>query len=257
MSELVRFSFPLSQRMQTFLQLQEGLQCLAEAERSAQPYLWLQACTDIRTSLAGEQGRKPALAEVLGLLESMKNHLRKLASEHPRFEATILASCDDIKRHIEIMQEVANRMPDMLTGDALIGGYLNALKKQDCLGHKLGLPQALPALWENAERRQQLHGQLQPLQEAVGSLHQMLHDYVGWESRVAEGGGDQLTLEREGGFGLLIIGLDRDQVSHGIMPDLSGNRIAVRVRFQSWAPGKSISQVEDDVPYHMMLVPIA
>jgi hypothetical protein len=41
------------------------------------------------------------------------------------------------------------------------------------------------------------------------------------------------------------------------MPDLSGNRIAVRVRFQLWSPGKPICQMEEDVPYHMMLVPFA
>jgi len=257
MSELIRFSFPLSQRMQTFLQLQEGLQCLEDAVRSEQPYLWLQACTDIRASLCGEQGRKPALPEVVVLLESMQGHLKKLASEHPRFEAAITASCDDIKRHVEILQATSNRIPEMLTGDALIGGYLNALKKQDWLGHKMGLPQALSALWANRERRQQLHDQLGGLQEATGVLYRMLHDYVGWEARAAQGGGDQLTLEREGGFGLLIIGLEPDQVSQGIMPDLSGNRIAVRVRFQSWAPGKSIRQLEDDVPYHMMLVPVS
>lgn len=256
-SELVRFSFPLSQRMQTFLQLQDGLQCLAEAERFGQPYLWLQSCADIRMSLAGDQGRKPALPEILALLESMQVHLGELAAEHPRFEAAITASRDDIKQHLGILNGMPNRVLDLLAGDALISGYLNALKKQDWLGHKLGLPQTLPALWENGERRQQLHDQLQPLQEAVGSLNRMLHDYVGWESRLARGGGDQLTLEREGGFGLLIIGLDRAQVGRGIMPDLSGNRIAVRVRFQLWAPGKPICPMEEDVPYHMMLVPVA
>lgn len=257
MSELVRFSFPLSQRVQTFLQLQDGLQCLAEAEQSAQPYLWLQACADIRMSLTGDQGRKPALPELLALLESMQGHLKGLAAEHPRFEAAIMASCDDIKRHLDILSGAPNRVLGLLNDDALIGGYLNALRKQDWLGHKLGLPQTLSALWENGDRRQQLHNQLQPLQEAVGSLHRMLHDYVGWESRMAHGGSDQLALEREGGFGLLIIGLDRDQVGRGIMPDLSGNRIAVRVRFQLWAPGKSICPMEEDVPYHMMLVPVS
>jgi ribosomal protein L35AE/L33A len=46
-------------------------------------------------------------------------------------------------------------------------------------------------------------------------------------------------------------------VAQGITPDISGNRVAVRIRFQKWPPGKAVQDVTDDVRYAMMLVPFA
>jgi len=258
MNELVRFSFSLSPRMQVFLMLRDGLRCLGAAEQSGQPYLWLQACVDVRASLLGEQGRKPALPEVIGLFAAMRQHLESLAGEHPRFRASIEASCEDIDSRIQTLREIADSATRLLGQDALIETYYNALKKQDWLAHKPCLPQSLATLWHGSgERQQRLHEELAEIMDAVHRLDNMLHDYVMWERRTASDGHDQIIPERGIQFGLIVIGLAPAEVSQGIVPDISGNRLAIRLRFQQWLPGMPTRQVSDHVDYAMMLVPIA
>jgi len=41
--------------MEAFLHLRNALVCLREAERRGDAVSWLQACTDVRLSLAGQQ----------------------------------------------------------------------------------------------------------------------------------------------------------------------------------------------------------
>lgn len=258
MNDLVRFSFSLSPRMQAFLLLRDGLHCLDAAERTGQPYLWLQACIDLRASLLGDHGRKPAIPEVLSLFVTMRAHIEKLANDHPRFRESIDASCKRIDEHAETLRDGHEEAVRFLSQDAMIETYLNAQKKQDWLGHKPCLPQGLAALWSESEDRQrQVHEQLGDLASAAYFLDVMLQDYVMWEKRTAYEGCDQITPERGTHFGLVIIGLDPTDAGLGIVPDISGNRLAIRLRFQQWDAGQPASQVLDDVPYSMMLVPIA
>jgi len=257
MTDLIRFSFPLSPRMQTFLQLRDGLSCLAEAEQEQQVFKWLQACADIRISLSGEQGRRPALPEVIGLLVSIRMHLESLAEKHPKFHDNIMDSCESLGQHVQTLRNGMDEALRWLTSDVLIDTWLNALKKHDWLGHQRNLPQSLPALWQNTDRRNDLHDHLQGLVEAVMDLHAMLHDYVEWQRRLATGGSDQILPDRSTQFGLIIVGLAPEQVESGIIPDISGNRLAIRIRFQSWLPGRAATPIQEDIPYHAMLVPIA
>ncbi len=257
MSNLIRFSFPLSPRMQTFLQLRDGLSCLAKAEREQQAYEWLQACTDVRISLSGEQGRRPALPEVIGLLTSLREHLENLAENHPGFRDRIMDSCKTIEKYLQTLRNRQESALNWLASDALIEAWLNALKKHDWLGHQRNIPQALPILWKNMERRQQLKEHIQELSEVVMGLYAMFHDYVDWQQRLATGGSDQILPGRNNHFGLVIVGLTHEQVEAGTIPDISGNRLAIRIRFQSWLPGQAAMPVQVDVPYHTMMVPIA
>ncbi len=257
MSSLIRFSFPLGPRMEAFLQLRNALVCLFEAERTNQPLVWLQASADVRLSLTGEQGRRPAVPEVMGLLETMQAHLEQLAEDHPRFRKRIMDSCARLERHAATLRDEHGAVLQWLESDALIDAWLNALKKHDWLGHKRSLLSALPALWQNTMRREEAVARLSPLAEAVENLHAMLHDYVAWEARVASEGSDQLLPERGQRFGLVIVGLEEEQVSAGLIPDISGNHLAIRIRFQRWLPGEVAQTVTEDVPYHAMLVPVA
>ncbi|MDQ6957563.1 MAG: hypothetical protein Q9M24_00450 [Mariprofundaceae bacterium] len=257
MTDLIRFSFPLSPRMQTFLQLRDGLSCLAEAEREQQAFKWLQACADVRISLSGEQGRRPALPEVLGLLVSMQTHLKSLAEKHPRFRDKIMGSCEALGQHAQTLRNGMDETLRWLASDALIEAWLNALKKHDWLGHQRNMLQSLPALWQSTDRRNHLHDHLQGLSEAVRCLHAMLHDYVEWQRRLATEGSDQILPDRGTQFGLVIVGLAPKQVKAGVIPDISGNRLTIRIRFQSWLPGQAAMPMQEDVPYHAMLVPIA
>jgi len=257
MSNLIRFSFPLSPRIQTFLQLHNGLSCLAEAEQEQQACKWLQACADVYISLSGKQGRRPALPEVIGLLGSMQTHLEALAEQHPHFRDKIIGSCEELGQHVQTLRSGMDEALRWLASDALTGAWLNALKKHDWLGHKQNLPQALPVLWKNTERRKHLHAHLQDLFEAVTCLYTMLHNYVEWEQRLSTEGSDQILPDRSDNFGLIIVGLTPEQVEKGIIPDISGNRLAIRIRFQSWLPGQAAIPIREDVPYHAMLVPVA
>jgi len=257
MSQFIRFSFPLSPRMQSFLQLRDALTCLADANADQQPYVWLQACADLRTSLFGEQGRRAALSDVIGLLDSMQDHLDQLAREHPQYCEQIMHSCATLERHEKNLRGGIDAAKTILANDALISAWTNSLKKHDWLGHRKHMPHALQALWMNSERREAVHDALRNLSEAVASLHGMLHDYVGWESKIAVGGGERFRLDSAKSCGLLIVGLTAAQVEAGLIPDISGNHMAVRLRFQRWQATQASVQVDEDVPYQCMQVPIA
>jgi len=242
--------------MQTFLQLRDGLSCLVKAEREQQAYKWLQACADVRISLAGEQGRRPAVPEVIALLTALHDHLENLAEKHPGFSDKIMASCKTIEKYIHTLRNGQESALNWLTSDALIETWLNALKKHDWLGHQRNMPQALPILWQNTKRRQCLQEHIQGLSEVVMGLHAMFHDYVNWERRLATEGSDRILPGCGNQFGLVIVGLTHEQVEAGIIPDISGNRLAIRIRFQSWLPGQASMPIQVDVPYHTMMVPI-
>ncbi len=258
MTEAVRFSFALSPRMQAFIELRNGLQCLERAAAQGNGQAWLCAASDIRASLIGDQGRRPALAEIVGLLVSLQAHLQGLGKEYPRFAQTIAKACDKLDAHMHGLQDGLGEPVDWLYNDSLVFTYLNALKKQDWLGHKPALPQCLDALWHPDDARcRHLHQGLAPLREAVQSLDHMLHEYVAWSEREAIDGCDQITPDKGINYGLLVIGLDPETVARGITPDISGNRVAVRIRFQQWPPGKSVQDVIDNIRYAVMLVPFA
>lgn len=258
MTDMVRFSFALTPRMRSFLELRDALAEIQQAWADQQPRPWLQAVCDLRASLLGEQGRKAAIPELIGLLVAMQAHLQQLAEEAPDYRATIEATCGKLDSHVLALQSGMSEACEFLTRDSLINAYLNALKKQDWLGHKPGLPQSLACLWQGyAGQASRLNGMLQPLARATRELDTMLNDYVRWQQAVAVEGCGQITPERGIGHGLLVIGLSAEDVASGIMPDVSGNRHAIRLRFQRWQPGQPPLEVRDDISYAMMLVPVA
>ncbi|MDX8408045.1 MAG: hypothetical protein R8L58_06640 [Mariprofundaceae bacterium] len=258
MANVVRFSFALSPRMRSFLELRDALSSLDEACRQNQARNWLHAVCDLRASLLGEQGRKCVLPELIGLLVAMQAHLTQLAGDIPQYQASIDQTCAALDQHIQTLQSGLPDITSYLAQDALINAYLNTQKKQDWLGHKIGLPQSLGALWQGAENRSAwLQQGLTPLSTAVRDLDQMLNDYVQWEERTAEGGSGQISPERGVTHGLLVIGLPAESVAQGIIPDISGNKLAIRLRFQRWQPGEPPLELSDDQPYAMMLIPIA
>ncbi|MFQ5355463.1 MAG: hypothetical protein ACE5DY_03045 [Mariprofundaceae bacterium] len=215
------------------------------------------AAVDVRASLLGEQGRKPALQEVQGLLASVQTYLQDIASEHPRYASAIRRSTTDINMYISHLEQGLGEANRFLAQDSLICAYLNALKKQDWLAHKPCLPQALSTLWMgDIERRQALQEGLKPLHSAVTGLDTMLHNFVDWKWCRADEGNDQIQLDRDASFGLLVIGLDPSVVQTGIVPDISRNRFMAQLRFQHWRPGSSPCSATMSIPYAMMLVPV-
>ncbi len=258
MSDMVRFSFALSPRMRSFLELRDALHALNDAREQGHARDWLHAACDLRASLLGEQGRKCVIPELIGLLDAMQRHLNKLAGDVPQYQTSINKTCVTLDKHIHALQAGLSEFTAYLAQDALINAYLNTQKKQDWLGHKIGLPQSLDALWQGAANRSAwLQQGLAPLSTATHNLDQMLNDYVQWEEGTAKGGNSQITPERGITHGLLVIGLPEESVARGIIPDISGNKLAIRLRFQRWLPGQPPMELSDDQPYTMMLIPIA
>lgn len=243
--------------MRTFIELRDGLNCLETACINQQGANWLHAACDLRASLLGEQGRKGAIAEIIALFGDLKLYLKKLSDDVPQYREKIQQACDHIDLLIQQLQPGMPEVCDYLAKDALVNAYLNAQKKHDWLGHKLCLQQSIKAIWSKSDARTlPLHQALAPLCGAVDALDQMLNDFVGWKKCVANGGNGHITPERGKSFGLLVISLPVDAVAEGIIPDISGNRLAIRLRFQRWTSGQQASDYNDDISYAMMLVPI-
>ena len=257
MNDMVQFSFALSSRMRAFIELRDALACLESAYVSQNGPAWLHAACDLRTSLIGDHGRKQVVPEVMGLLQEMKKHLKELGEGIPHYQARIQKTCDKIENHIEQLKPGVPEVARILSHDALLAAYLNAQKKHDWLGHKLCLQQSIKAIWKRPdERTLPLHQALVPLCDAVNSLDSMLNDFVSWNKEIAIGGTGHITPDRKTSFGLLVIALPEEAVENGIIPDISGNRLAIRIRFQQWLPGEQTKDYTEDQPYSMMLIPI-
>ncbi len=257
MTDMVQFSFALSPRMRAFIELRDALSCLEQACVNQQAVNWLHAACDLRASLLGEQGRKGAVAEIIALFTELKLYLKNLCDDAPQYLENIQQACDHIDRLIEQLQPGMPEACNYLAKDALLNAYLNAQKKHDWLGHKLCMQQSIRAIWNNSDSRTlPLHQALTPLCSAVDTLDHMLNDFVGWEKCIASGGSGHITPERGKSFGLLIIALPTDAVAEGIIPDISGNRLAIRLRFQQWRAGHAACDYNEDIPYAMMLVPV-
>ncbi len=243
--------------MRTFIELRDALACLETASANQQGANWLHAACDLRASLLGDQGRKSAVAEIMALFGDLKLYLKNLCDDAPQYREKIQQSCDHIDLIIKQLQPGIPEACDYLSRDALVNAYLNAQKKHDWLGHKLCMQQSIKAIWSQSDARTlPLHQALAPLCSAVDTLDHMLNDFVGWEKCVAVGGNGHITPERGKAFGLLVISLPVDAVAKGIIPDISGNRLAIRLRFQCWCAGQPASDYDEDIPYAMMLVPI-
>lgn len=257
MSDTVRFSFALSSRMRSFIELRDALACLESAYLCGDGPSWLHAACDLQTSLIGEHGRKPAIPEVIGLLQDVDHYLQGLAKDAPHYQEHIQKTCEEISQYVETLAPGLPQACSILENDALLAAYLNTQKKHDWLGHKLCLPQSMKAIWNNADARTRpLYEALQPLREAVTSLDEMLNDFVSWKKEVAVDGCGHITPDRKVSYGLLVISLPEEDVANGITPDISGNRLAIRIRFQQWLPGEKTKEYKQDQHYSMMLIPI-
>jgi len=254
---MVYFSFALSPRMRAFIELRDALACLEAAHRNQLAANWLHASCDLRASLLGEQGRKNAVGEIIALFGDLQTYLKGLCDDVPHYRESILQSCHQIDRMVEQLQSGIPEACDYLAKDALVNAYLNAQKKHDWLGHKLCMQQSIKAIWSQSEARTApLHQALAPLIDAVEMLDSMLNDFVGWEQCNAIGGSGHITPERGKAFGLLVIRVSAAAVADGIIPDISGNRLAIRLRFQRWRAGQAPEDYTADIAYAMMLVPI-
>ncbi len=243
--------------MRSFIELRDSLACLENACVTQNGANWLHAACDLRASLLGDLGRKGAVSELIALFGELQVYLKKLSEEVPPYREKILRSCDQIDHVITQLQPGLPEACDYLASDALVNAYLNAQKKHDWLGHKLCMQQSIKAIWSQSDARTlPLHQALTPLCRAVDMLDQMLNDFVSWKKCVAKEGSGHITPERGKSFGLLVIALPVDAVAGGIIPDISGNRLAIRLRFQYWAAGQAPSDYDQDLPYAMMLVPI-
>ena len=257
MGDLVHFSFALSSRMRAFIALRDGLSCLEQARSDRHGAAWLHAACDLRTSLLGEQGRKNALPEIITIFADLQEYLQKLSEDAPLYRDTIARACQEIDRQMSRLQDGVPEVCDYLEQDALIHAYLNTQKKHDWLGHKWCMPQSITALWRDPDARiLPLHQRLVPLDNAIAKLNEMLSDFVGWNKRTATAGSDHIVLERGKSYGLMVIALQEEIVAQGIIPDISSNRLAIRLRFQQWQAGEPSRECEENIPYAMMLVPI-
>ncbi len=258
MNNMVHFSFALSARMRAFIEVRDALDCLKKASEPMQPHSWLHAACDLRTSLLGEQGRKPALPEIIGLLQDMDLYLKKLIANLPNsYAESIQQARQNIANHITTLQNGIPTACNYLDQDALINAHLNAQKKHDWLGHKGCMQQSLPSLWHYPEERTgPLQQSIIPLQEAVSLLDHMLNGLVNWDKQTAIGGVGKIAPDRQASYGLIVIALPEEDVHRGIIPDITGNRLAIRIRFQQWSAGETAKELNRDQPYQLMLVPV-
>lgn len=254
---MMRFNFPLCSRMRSFLELQDGLRCLEFARQHHQPLAWVQAAADVRASLVGSVGNRQALSELQGLLSVIRHHLNNLAMENEQFRKEILSACEMITADEAVVRTGFPELLQFLEHDALLQSWMNAVQKQDWLGHKYGFPRMISTFWNSLGMQDRLREELQDLYAIVTHVDGMLNDFVPWSERCAVDGMDQISPPRNKEHGLLIVGLDLSYVQRGITPDFSGNKLAIRGRFHQWQAGKSLELVQEDIPYSMMLVPIA
>jgi len=257
MNHLVRFSFALTPRVQSFLECRNALQCLEHAKLHDDVYGWLQAVHDLQESLLGSAARKPAVPEIVALIHAIQHHLTELSQQKSPFTQQILEAHESLSAYEKLLAETLPVTLDFMYNDGLIQAWINCHKKQDWLGHRLFYPKVLPIFWQTMGVQEKLNASLQDIHAIISHIDGMLHDFVPWTEQLACHGCDQVQPSSSGEkHGLLIVGLPTSSVQAGIIPEFSGNHHAVRIRFQQWSAGKPQMPYDQDLPYYRMLVPI-
>ncbi len=256
--DIVPIAFAITPRVQSFIELRDAMRCLIQAMHDHSPYAWLAAEKEVHDMLLGEGNKKPVTPNILSLFSSMSRHFKNLAAKHPEFEANLKQACESIEEHAEHIRTSVPLAADFLTSDAWLTAYIDTIRKQDALGHKLALPQVIQILWNgDGQHAKQLYLLLEPIIQALEHLNHMLHAHVPWEQRLAESGADQITLHAQDDIGLLIIGLPQADIAQGILPNCSGFRSIIRLRFSQWKVGQVAQDVTFNQPYSLMMVPIS
>jgi len=257
-NNIIPISFALTPRMQSFLDMRDALRCLAFAMQNDSPYAWLPAAKETHDLLVGDGIKKPSVPNIISLFDAIRKHYQALADKHPEFNTQLTKACDDIDLSAEKVRLQVPEAANFLSSDAWLTAYTESLRKQDIIGHKLGLPQLIQPLWHGeGEHAKKLYLMLEPMMKAIEHLNQILHAHVPWEQRVAIEGYDQITLASQDDIGLLIIGLSSETIAQGIIPSCSGFRSVVRLRFSQWQPGKIEHDLLHDQNYALMMVPIS
>jgi len=257
MKHLIRFSFALTPRIQSFLECRNALQCLEHARLHDDMYGWLQAVHDLQESLLGSAARKPVVPEIVGLIHAIQKNLKVLSQQHSAFKQQILDAHASLEAYEQVLAEKLPQALDFMYNDGVIQSWVNCHKKQDWLAHRLFYPKVLPIFWKSFGIQEQLNESLQDIHAIINHIDGILHDFVPWSEELAKNGCDQVQpIAAHEKHGLLIVGLPATAVQSGISPEFSGNHHLVRIRFQQWSAGKSIAPYDQDLPYYRMLVPI-
>ncbi len=256
--QIVPIAFPISQRMQSFIELRDALRTLNQSMRNQSAYAWLVAAKEISNMLLGEGNKKPVMPNILSLFHTMGKHFKHLADKHPDFKDSLIQAAAGLDEHAENIREALPKASAFLQADAWLTAYADAMRKQDPIGHKLTLPQSIQHLWLGAEQHAQaLYQLVEPMEQAIEHLSQMLHAHVPWEHRMAKGGSDQIILHAQDDIGLLIVGVPEEALAQGILPSCSGFRSIIRLRFTRWQAGKPAQELGQDQAYTLMMVPIS
>ena len=254
--KLVPISFPLTSRMQSFIEMRDALRCMRQGMQEHSPYLWLAASKDIQALLIGDERKKPAIPNICSLFSAMQKHLMNLGKKHPDFEEKLSQASRDVAQSADKIRQTTQPSAEFLNTDGWLSAYNDSMRKQDYLTHKLKLAQTMHILWQHSAHASQLLDHLSPMIEAIEHMDQMLHAHVPWERRTAERGHDQIALPAQDDIGLLIIGVPEDALAQGIRPDVSGFRTTVRLRFVRWQPGKPEQDITHNQDYALMAVPV-
>lgn len=254
MTKVVHFSFALTPRMRTWLGVRDAVRCLRSAR---EPLPWLHAAMDLRASLLGEHGRKPALPDLAALIGATREAVAALGDQHPDYAERIQATCERLDAHADALRETMEGVCHFLLDDALLLAWQDAQKKQDFLGHRACLPAGLPHAWRPDDARvERLNALIGPLAGMCETMEQVLYGWAPWEKRMADDGTDQITPARSANFGLMVVALPEADVRDGVMPEISGNRLAIRLRFLRWRAGEGPAPLDAPQRYGLMLTPI-
>ncbi|MDQ6989983.1 MAG: hypothetical protein Q9M19_08890 [Mariprofundaceae bacterium] len=255
---IIPITFALTPRMQSYLELRDALRCLQQAFEGNAPYAWLSAAKEVHDLLLGEGLKKVATPEVLSIFTSLQKHFEHLAAKHSQFKDKLNQACTEISQHSDNIRRDIHLAADFLCADAWLTTFEENIRKQDFLGHQSSLPQIINPLWfGHGKHGQRLNKILTSLHQAMEYLDTMLHSHVPWQQRLAQEGNDQITIPKHEDMDLMIVGLQADDLAQGIIPQYSGSRRSIRLRFNQCLPGQPIKHVEHDQNYTLMLVSIA
>jgi len=257
-NQIIPISFALTPRIQSFLELRDALRCLAYADKANSAYAWLAASRELHDMFLGENNKKPVMPNIVGLFSVMQKHFTDLSNKHPQFKKKLTQACEEIDQYSDNIRRDVPLAIDFLCTDAWLNAYYETIRKQDMLGHKQCLPQIIPLLWSGGGKHaQRLNQILTSLIQAIEYLDKMLHAHAPWQPRLAKNGCDIISINKQDGIGLLIVGITQPQVEKGIFPNYSGNRQQVRLRFNQLLPSQPIQSLEHDFNYSIMMVPIS
>ena len=248
---MILYEHPFNERIRTYLRLEYLLERFEQLLLRSSEIDHHFALTTL-FELVDVGGRADLKTEVLKDLEKNRQQFLSYRGNPSVSEAALNEVIAELDMHLELLKSVSGRIGQAVTDNE----WLSSLRNRSSIpGGTCGFDLPFYHSWQqhpSVQRCQDLRQwgeSLRPLQNAVNLLLRLLRDNGMTQKVVAAAGQFQQALP-QGRFQLMRLRLD---AQHGLIPEISGNRLMIWVRMMKADEAGRMQASNQDVTFEVAL----